>query len=394
MAPSVSNAPDRMASLGSQDLSEQIDVLRHDLGDQVVILGHHYQKDEIIRHADFRGDSLKLSQLASERVSQIGAKYIVFCGVHFMAESADLLAPPGTAVILPDMAAGCSMAEMADVDDVEEAWSAIHAALGDTGWHGRIIPVTYVNSSAAVKAFTGRHGGACCTSSNAANVLRWALGGGDEPANTDEDIKVLFLPDQHLGRNTASGLGIDTCLETCVYDYQGISLGDSLGGLFPSDLRRSKIILWAGHCSVHMRFRTEDCDAARSEHPGVQIMVHPECRAEVVAQSDLVGSTEFIIRTIRDSIPGDEWAIGTEVHLVNRLAHEAAQRDVRVRLLSQCQCLCTTMYRIDPPQLLNVLENLANGVVVNQVTVPDDQRAPALQSLERMLRLTTPIKTD
>lgn len=388
MVPSVSNAPVRLAPLDPLGLCEQIDALRQDLGDQVVILGHHYQKDEVIRHADFCGDSLKLSQLAADRVSEIGAKYIIFCGVHFMAESADLLAPPGTAVILPDMAAGCSMAEMADADDVEEAWSAIHAALRDTGWHGRIIPVTYVNSTAVVKAFTGRHGGACCTSSNAQIVFRWALAGGDEPAKPGEDIKVLFLPDQHLGRNTASQLGIDTHRETCVYDYRSISLGDSLGGLQPDDLRRSKVILWAGHCSVHMRFRPEDCDEIRAAHPGIRIIVHPECRSQVVAQSDLVGSTEFILRTIRNSNPGDEWAIGTEVHLVNRLAQEAAQHGVCVRLLSQCQCLCTTMYRIDPPQLLGALQSLADGVVVNRVTVANDLRAPAIQSLEQMLRLT------
>ncbi len=379
--------PERYYALSDEDIASAITERRSRLGEQLIILGHHYQADEVVRHADFTGDSLKLSQLAAEEVQRRGAKYIVFCGVHFMAESADLLAPPGTDVILPDLSAGCSMADMADYEDAVEAWDTMHRTLEGMGWKGRIIPITYVNSSAAIKAFVGARGGACCTSGNAMRVFEWALAGGETPARDDEDIKLLFLPDQHLGRNTSAAHGIDVVNRAPLYDPRLTRKGEPIGGMTPDDLLCAKVILWAGHCSVHKLFRPEHCDAIRATDPDMTIMVHPECAKEVADKADLTGSTEGIIETVEQAPPGSRWAIGTEIHLVNRLAKSAAERGVFVRILSDCQCLCTTMYRIDEPHLLWVLDHLVDGKVVNKVSVHPDARGPALKSLDRMLAL-------
>ncbi|MEQ8844138.1 MAG: quinolinate synthase NadA [Phycisphaerales bacterium] len=378
--------PDRYTAMSPDALNLAIEARRRELGSDLIILGHHYQTDVVVRHADFTGDSLKLSQLAAERVEATGARFVIFCGVHFMAESADLLTPDGTEVILPDLSAGCSMADMASYDDALDAWDSIHETLAAQGWRGRVIPVTYINSSAAIKAFVGANGGVCCTSSNAPSVFDWAMRGGTQPDSGD-DIKVLFLPDQHLGRNTAAAYGIDVGAGTCVYDPRLASKGDALGGSTPEQIRDSRVILWAGHCSVHKLFRPEHCDEIRDESPETKILVHPECAKEVVDRADLAGSTEFIIRTIRDAEPGSSWAIGTEVHLVTRIAAEAAERGVSVRMLSGCQCLCTTMYRIDEPHLLWTLDHLVAGRTVNRVEVHPEARSDALVALERMLSM-------
>ncbi|MCL4741112.1 MAG: quinolinate synthase NadA [Phycisphaerales bacterium] len=394
---------DHYLRMSPDELGRQINDRRARLGESLVILGHHYQTDDVIRHADFTGDSLKLSQIAARVAGERPVRHVVFCGVHFMAETADMLTPEHVEVILPDLSAGCSMADMADYDDVCEAWDMIHAALRDQGWRGRIIPVTYVNSTAAIKAFVGERGGACCTSSNADRVFEWALAGGDEP-DAGDDVKVLFLPDQHLGRNTAAKFGVDVATESCLYDPRKTRQGHPLGGASPGALLEARVILWAGHCSVHKLFRPEHCDEIhaenerrleRGEEP-VRILVHPECCKEVVDRADLAGSTEFIIATIRRAPRGSRWAVGTEVHLVGRLSREAAERGVEVRILSDCQCLCTTMYRIDEPHLLWTLDNLC-GVgtprgearSVNVIRVHPEVRAHALAALERMLRLAS-----
>jgi quinolinate synthase len=391
--------PDSYTKAAPADLAARIGARRRELGSSLVILGHHYQTDDVIQHADFTGDSLKLSQLAAERVAASGAKYVVFCGVHFMAETADMLTPDDVAVILPDLSAGCSMADMADYDDAVQAWNDLHAALAAQGWRGRIIPVTYINSSAAIKAFVGQHDGIVCTSSNAMSVFTWAMAGGVKPrgvGKAEEDIKLLFLPDQHLGRNTAHAYGLDVRTQTCLYDPRRAHKGEALAGLTPEQVLASSVILWAGHCSVHRLFRPEHCDeiaAANASVPAAErtrILVHPECTREVVAKADLAGSTEFIIRTIREAAPGSRWAVGTEVHLVARLAREAATRGVHVRILSDCQCLCTTMFRIDQPHLCWVLDNLAQGKVVNRITVTPRARELALSAVERMLALSKP----
>jgi quinolinate synthase len=379
--------PERYTKADPAELAASITARRQELGADLIILGHHYQTDEVIRHADFTGDSLKLSQLAAERVRERNAKHIIFCGVHFMAESADLLAPDGTNVILPDLSAGCSMADMADYEDAVEAWDAFHKSLRAQGWHGRIVPITYVNSTAAIKAFVGRNGGACCTSSNARKVFEWAMAGGTTPAKPEEDVKILFLPDQHLGRNTAASFGLDVATQTCLFDPRKTRTGDSLGGATPEQLMAASVILWAGHCSVHKLFRPEHIDELRARSPETTVLVHPECSKEVVDKADLAGSTEYIIRTIEQAEPGTKWAIGTEVHLVNRLAKAAFSRGVQVRILSDCQCLCTTMYRIDQAHLLWTLDNLAQGKVVNRVQVHPDARADAVLALDRMLAL-------
>jgi len=379
--------PEHYLRTSADELSRSIEARRQELGDRLIILGHHYQADAVIQHADFTGDSLKLAQLAATRAREQQASYIIFCGVHFMAESADLLTSDDVAVILPDLSAGCSMADMADYDDVLDAWDALHESLEAEGWTGTIVPITYVNSSAAVKAFVGAHGGAVCTSSNADRVFEWAMTEGAERSPGGE-VKILFLPDQHLGRNTAAAFGMDVQAETCVYDPKKARAGDELGGMTAEELARSKVILWAGHCSVHMLFRAEHCDELRRSDPDVQILVHPECCKEVVDRADLSGSTEFIIGAIRDAPAGSRWAVGTEAHLVNRLAREAHSQGVEVRSLSECQCMCTTMYRIDEPHLLWALDNLAQGKVVNQIRVHPDVREPALAALDRMLSLT------
>jgi quinolinate synthase len=346
--------------VADDELTERISRHKQTFGDRLVILGHHYQQDDVIRFADFTGDSLKLSQLAA---AQKSAHYVVFCGVHFMAESADILTEDSVAVILPDLSAGCSMADMADLDDVEEAWEFVGTATEQT-----VIPITYVNSTAAIKAFCGDHGGACCTSSNARMVLDWAFRNGD---------KVLFLPDQHLGRNTAYAMGIPL-EEMAVYDPAELE-----GGLTPDQIRAARVLLWKGHCSVHQLFTAAQCDQVRAADPDTNILVHPECSWEVVQKADQAGSTEFILHTVADAPAGSKWAVGTEVHLVNRLAQ--AYRDKTVRSLATIQCLCTTMYRIDPRHLLWSLDELAAGRVVNRISVPGQVRESALIALDRML---------
>lgn len=399
--------PEVYRTLSEDELAARIDARRKELGDSLFILGHHYQTDEIIRHADATGDSLKLSQIAARVAKERPVKYVVFCGVHFMAETADMLTPEHVAVILPDLSAGCSMADMAQYDDTVEAWDAIHRVIKDAGSSDRVVPITYVNSSAAIKAFVGSHGGACCTSSNAKQVFAWARAGGTIPRRPGEEIKVLFLPDQHLGRNTAAAAGIDVATRAALYDPRAAHAGKDLGGSSREAIERAEVILWAGHCSVHKLFRPEHCRAIREENaregaaggarPPVQILVHPECCKEVVDLADLSGSTEFIIRAIRASAPGSRWAVGTETHLVGRLAREAAARGVDVRILSDCQCLCTTMYRIDEPHLLWVLDHLAGALskdgrprVVNQISVHARVREQALLAVDRMLELSRP----
>ncbi|MEM9064892.1 MAG: quinolinate synthase NadA [Planctomycetota bacterium] len=399
---------ERYTRMSPDEAAQRIEARRKALGDSLVILGHHYQTDRVIRHADLTGDSLKLSQQAAAVVSDPSRskrpEHIIFCGVHFMAETADMLTPSDVEVILPDLSAGCSMADMASYDDTVEAWNDIHQTLEKLGWTGRIIPITYVNSSAAIKAFVGEHGGACCTSSNADRVFAWAAAGGDLPSQQGEDIKILFLPDQHLGRNTAHAFGIDVETRSVLYDPKLTNKGEPLGGIEPDALLESAVILWAGHCSVHKLFRPEHCGeilSANQTDPdnATRILVHPECAKEVVDKAHDAGSTEYIIKQIEAAEPGSRWAIGTEVHLVNRLAQRAAQRGVHVRILSDCQCLCTTMYRIDEPHLLWVLDGLcgldveekpAKHQVRNVIQVRQEVREHALAALDRMLSLATP----
>jgi quinolinate synthase len=383
--------PETYREMSDHELSVAIEARRNELGDDLLILGHHYQQDSVVEHADLRGDSLKLAQMAAEEAEKRGTKYIVFCGVHFMAETAEILTDDSVQVILPDLSAGCSMADMADYDDTVEAWETIHDALGE-GWHGRVIPITYVNSSAAIKAFVGDHGGACCTSSNADKIFQWALAGGEQPVADGEEIKILFLPDQHLGRNTASNFGFVTEVdeaagrgraETAVWNPRV-----DLGGLSEMQIRQAKILLWAGHCSVHKLFRPEHVDEARAkfaDNGGMNVIVHPECAKEVVDKADFSGSTEAIIKRLRAAEPGTNWAVGTEVHLVNRLANELKANNVRVMTLSECQCLCTTMYRIEPRNLLWVLDALAEGRVVNRIEVKPKVQELARLALDRML---------
>lgn len=345
-------------------LIERAQAAKAALGDQVFILGHHYQRDDVIAFADVTGDSFKLAQLAAAHPD---APYIVFCGVHFMAESADILTQANQQVILPDLAAGCSMADMAAISQVEEAW----AVLTDAGIADQTIPVTYMNSTAAIKAFTGRHGGTVCTSSNAKRALEWAF---------DQGEKVFFLPDQHLGRNTAVlelGISLDECV---VFDPH-----QSDGGLTAEELRAAKVILWKGHCSVHGRFTAASVDQVRELVPGVQVLVHPECIHEVVTKADLVGSTEFIIHTIDAAPAGSAWAIGTELNLVKRLAD--ARPDLTITYLDKAVCFCATMNRIDLPHLVWTLENLVAGNVNNRIEVHSDVAHWARIALDRMLAL-------
>jgi len=343
-------------------LDERIAAAKTKLGKDVVILGHHYQRDEVVKFADFRGDSLKLSQQAA----QTDGKYIVFCGVHFMAESADILRRDQQIVVLPDLNAGCSMADMADIGQVEACWSEL-ATVVDIR---KTVPVTYMNSTAAIKSFTGEKGGAVCTSSSAAAVLQWAFARGE---------KVVFLPDEHLGRNTAYRMGIPLD-EMVVWDpFQ------ELGGNTREALRQAKIILWKGYCSVHQRFTPEHVARVRKEHPGIRVIVHPECRFEVAQAADEIGSTEGILRVIRAAPAGSEWAVGTEIHLVNRMAKEL--KDRKVISLDPSVCVCTTMFRITPQHLLWVLENLGAGKIVNQISVDERTRHFAKAALDRMLEL-------
>ena len=379
--------PERYLNATEAELGAAIEARRRELGSKLLILGHHYQQDDVIRHADLIGDSLKLSQLAAAEAPKRGARFIVFCGVHFMAETADILTTDDVEVILPDLSAGCSMADMAAYDDTVDAWDAIHAAI--KGRRQRVIPITYVNSTAAIKAFVGERGGACCTSSNARRVFEWAMQGGDTPLESGESVKILFLPDQHLGRNTAKSHGYVTEVDAAA---RGVAAQCALwnpklenGGLTAAQIRDAGVLLWAGHCSVHKLFRPEHVDAARRE--GRTVLVHPECAQEVVDIADLAGSTEFIIDTIERAAPGSSWAVGTEVHLVNRVARRAAGRGVHVRILSDCQCLCTTMYRIDQAHLAWCLDQLAAGKVVNRIGVHPEAKRLARLALDRMLRL-------
>jgi len=343
-------------------LDDRIVAAKARLGEDVVILGHHYQRDEVIKFADFRGDSLKLSFQAS----QAEGRYIVFCGVHFMAESADILRRQHQTVILPDLNAGCSMADMADIGQVEACWSELSSLLDPR----KIIPVTYMNSTAAIKAFTGEHGGSVCTSTNASEVMKWAFEGGE---------KVLFLPDEHLGRNTGYRMGIPLD-QMIVWDpYQ------EFGGNTPEAIRNARVILWKGYCSVHQRFTPQQVERVRREHPGIRVIAHPECRFEVAQAADQIGSTEGIIKAIQASPAGTQWAVGTEIHLVNRLSKEL--KNHKVISLDPSVCVCTTMFRITPQHLLWVLENLGEGNVVNRISVDERTRHHARVALDRMLAL-------
>ncbi|MGI9474925.1 MAG: quinolinate synthase NadA [Rubripirellula sp.] len=359
-------------SLEPAELSQRINLVRQQFGESLMILGHHYQQDEVIAHSDLRGDSYQLSQMASESKS---CKTIVFCGVHFMAETADILAnrPQKLAerdgnrvtVILPDMAAGCSMADMAGIAQVEAAWEDMSEVV-DTE---EIIPVTYINSAASLKAFCGRHGGIVCTSSNAKAVIEWAF---------ERGRRVLFFPDQHLGRNTALTMGIEES-EMPVWDPYALDLG----GNEEEAIKKSRVILWKGHCSVHQMFRAEHVATFRKQHPGIKILVHPECPREVNDLADVSGSTGKIIETVKNSPAGTKWAIGTELHLVNRLKAEYPEQEIH--FLSPVVCMCATMYRIDLPHLCWTLENLRDGAIVNKIEVDQETSEWSLIALERML---------
>jgi quinolinate synthase len=366
--------PEIYSELTDPELRLRVASAKEALGRRLLILGHHYQQDSVIEFADYRGDSFELSRRAA---AQKGIDYVIFCGVHFMAESADILTEERVRVILPDLGAGCSMADMANLDQTQEAWEQIAEHCPDQ----LVVPITYVNSSAAIKSFVGEHGGACCTSSNCTKVLAWALQGGaaEKPPAPGRKIKVIFLPDQHLGRNTAFAMGFP--LERMVvWDPR-----QELGGNDPQTLSHADFVLWKGHCSVHQLFRPEHVDQVRAKYPQMKVIVHPECQWEVVQKADVVGSTSFIIKQIEAAPPGSQWAVGTEVHLVQRLAHEHPQQKIIV--LSDCQCLCTTMFRIDLPHLCWVLENLVQGRVVNEIHVDPETRKWAALSLDRMLQI-------
>ncbi len=357
--------PVEYMQLSPEECAERIGRAKSTLGSRLIILGHHYQRDEIIRWADYRGDSLKLSQLAADERQ---ADLFVFCGVHFMAESADILTRDNQVVVLPNMSAGCSLADMARLSEVESAWAQIHETIGSS----TVMPITYVNSAASLKAFVGRHGGACCTSTNARKVLTHALSNAD---------KAFFFPDQHLGRNTAYAMGFDPDRDMALWDP-----ALRLGGLEPEALKRARVILWKGHCSVHQRFTVEQVQQARAQYPNARVIVHPECSLDVVKAADLFGSTEFIIQQVRASEPGSVWAVGTEINLVRRLQDEMPDRTVFC--LDPIVCPCSTMYRIHPRYLTWSLENVAAGTIVNQVSVPPDIKADALLSLQRMLEIS------
>ena len=382
--------PERYVGLGDEEMDRRIAAAKAALGSRLVILGHHYQRDEVIRFADYVGDSYKLSQRVATHPD---AEFIVFCGVHFMAESADVLSAPHQQVMLPDLAAGCSMADMAEPEQLETCWDELREMLG--GRDGRdgqvaldgqvgqvgvvsgfsrtsVIPVTYINSSAAIKAFVGEHGGVVCTSSNAAATLTWAWERGE---------KIVFLPDQHLGRNTAYKMGVP--LDQMVVGDPN----EPWGGLTPEAVRAARIILWQGHCSVHVRFTVPQVGQLRAQHPGLRVIVHPEVPWDVVQAADDAGSTEYIIGQVKGSPPGSVWAVGTEVHLVNRLAHEVAP-DRIVHSLDQFGCLCSTMFRVSPNHLLWLLEGLLAGEVHNRIVVPDSQKHWNKVALDRMLSIS------
>jgi len=353
--------PDSYRRLSDQDMDVRIAAAKAALGDRLVVLGHHYQRDEVIKFADVTGDSLKLAQYAASRRA---ADYVVMCGVHFMAESVNVLGAPHQQVILPDLAAGCSMADMAAIDQLEICWSELRQ-LGVTD----VVPVTYINSAASIKGFCGEHGGIVCTSSNASKVMAWGW---------DRAEKLLMLPDQHLGRNTAYRMGVPLD-EMVIWDPDL-----PFGGLTRDALRQAKLILWKGHCSVHTRFSVKQIDAFRRMHPTGKVIVHPECTFDVVQAADECGSTEFIMRTVKNSPKGSIWAVGTEIHLVNRLAREAAP-DRTVQTLDAVGCLCSTMFRISPNHLVWALEGLVDGEVHNRITVDEPTKTFARLALERML---------
>jgi quinolinate synthase len=439
--------PPIYTKLSEPELRVRIQLAKDALGERLIILGHHYQQDAVIDFADFTGDSFELSRKAADQKS---AQYVIFCGVHFMAESADILTDEHVRVILPDLGAGCSMADMANLDQTLDCWAQLQEQCPDQ----RIVPITYMNSSAAIKAFVGEHGGAVCTSSNCRNVLEWAMAGaagqgdaetrrhgdtegssdaetrrrGDTetdaalsasprprvpasalsplpasprprvpasalsplpasprprvPASASSRTKVLFFPDQHLGRNTAHSMGypLDKMI---VWDPN-----QDLGGNTPEQVRDADFVLWKGHCSVHQLFRPEHVDQVRAKYPGMKVMVHPECRFEVVQKADLAGSTAYIVKQVEAAPPGSQWAIGTEVHLINRLARQHPEQKIIV--LSDCQCLCTTMFRIDLPHLCWAIENLVEGKVVNEIRVDSQTRKWATVALERMLSIKAP----
>jgi quinolinate synthase len=359
--------PGDLPSPSDPDLVERARAARATLGERAFVLGHHYQRDEVIQFADVTGDSFKLARDAAGRPE---AEFIIFCGVHFMAESADILTSPQQQVILPDLAAGCSMADMARLAQVEDCWDA----LTDAGLAEHVVPITYMNSSADIKAFCGRHGGAVCTSSNADVALEWAF------AQKPDDAQVLFLPDQHLGRNTAVlklGMSLDDCV---VWDPHLPG-----GGVAADDLAAARMILWRGHCSVHGRFSVDVVDDLRARTPDIKILVHPECTHEVVTAADLVGSTEFIIKTVEAAPPGSSWAIGTELNLVQRLARSHPEQSIA--FLDRNVCYCSTMNRIDLPHLVWALESLVDGAVVNRIEVDPDTEHFAKLALQRMLDL-------
>ena len=345
------------------ELEGRIRAVKEELGASLLILGHHYQQDEVIQFADLRGDSFKLARMAADSEA---CRAIAFCGVHFMAETADILTRAEVDVVLPDLAAGCSMADMADLDAVEAAWSDLGEVIDTTD----LMPVTYINSTADLKAFCGRHGGIVCTSSNARAVLEWSFA---------RRRRVLFFPDQHLGRNTARGMGIPLT-EMGLWDPR-----QPMGGLAHSTIREARVLLWKGHCSVHQMFRPAHIAQLRQQHPGIRVLVHPECMMSVVEAADLVGSTEFILKTVAEAPAGSKWAVGTELHLVNRLAAE--HPDKTILFLSPMVCMCATMYRIDVPHLAWALENLARGTAVNVIKVPDETAHWARVALQRMLEV-------
>jgi len=389
--------PEKYLGLSDAEMDARIASARDTLGRRLVILGHHYQRDEVIKFADYIGDSFKLSRQVANRPE---ADYVVFCGVHFMAESADVLCAPHQQVILPDLAAGCSMADMADPEQLETCWDELvqmqamwgppsdgtgsqwgppsggtasqwGPPSGGPGGRQGIVPVTYINSAAAIKSFVGERGGTVCTSSNAAATLKWGFEHGD---------KILFLPDQHLGRNTAYKMGIPLD-EMVVWDPH-----EMFGGLDPEQVKRARMILWKGHCSVHERFTVAQIAQLRKQHPGIKVIVHPEVPWEVVQAADDSGSTEYIIKTVKDSPPGSIWAVGTEVHLVNRLGNEVAP-DRTVLSLDQFGCLCSTMFRVSPNHLLWILEELVEGRVHNRIVVPEEQKHWTRVALDRMLSI-------
>ena len=354
----------QLPAASDPQLVERAKAARAALGSKAMVLGHHYQRDEVIAFADIRGDSFKLAQAAADNSE---AEFIFFCGVHFMAESADILTTPNQKVILPDLSAGCSMADMATASQVNDCWQV----LSKLGVAAKTIPITYMNSSAAIKAFTGKNNGAVCTSSNAARAMKWAFENGE---------KILFLPDQHLGRNTAV-LSLGLTLNDCVL----WNPWQPNGGLTDDQIKKSKVILWRGHCSVHGRFSIQNINDVRQQVPGVKVLVHPECQHEVVSNADVVGSTEMIIKTVRESAPGSKWAIGTELNLVSRLANE--NLDKQVVFLDKTVCYCSTMNRIDLPHLVWVMESLVSGRLVNQIKVEAEVAKYAKVALERMLAL-------